>query len=138
MALLAEQAVRPFDAARSDRGADLRTLGVMMAAGGAVLSVAPDVGVLCPIRRFTGVPCPFCGMTTGTVALGHGDVVGSVAANPFAVILVTAIFVSFVPAVYRAGWFRSAWRRLRPMAPLLSVAVLPLLWLWELNRFGFL
>ncbi len=136
--LLAKQAVRPFDSTRSDRGADLRSLGVVMVAGGAALSVAPDVGVLCPIRRLTGVPCPFCGMTTGTLALGDGDVVGSVAANPLAIVLVTAVVVAFIPGIYRAGWFRSAWRRLKPVAPLLSLTVLSLLWLWELDRFGFI
>lgn len=138
VALVARQAVRPFDAGRSDRGADLRALGMVMAGGAAVLPFAPDVGVLCPIRRLTGVPCPFCGMSTATLALGRGDVGASVAANPFAVVLVTAVVVAFVPAIYRAGWFQAVWRRVRPVAPALSLTALPLLWLWELDRFGFL
>ena len=135
---MAESVIHRFDASTSDRGAELRSLGVLMAAGGAVIPFVPDVGTICPLRRLTGVPCPFCGMTTGTLELAHGDIVASVAANPFAVVLVTAIIVAFIPAIYRSGWFRASWRRIKPMAPVIPLLLLPLLWLWELNRFDFI
>ena len=127
-----------FDATKSDGGADLRTFGALMAAGAVVVPFTPPVGVLCPLRRLTGIPCPLCGMTTGTLALSRGDIVGSVAANPFAIVLVTALVVSFLPVVYRAGWFQRAWRRVKPVAPMVPFAMMPLLWVWQLARFDFI
>lgn len=31
------------------------------------------IGVLCPLRRFTGLDCPLCGATRATFALLRGD-----------------------------------------------------------------
>src|ERR1035438_8741256 len=41
-------------------------------------------GLPCPLRTLTGVPCPFCGMTTATVAITHGNWAAAAGANPFA------------------------------------------------------
>jgi hypothetical protein len=35
----------------------------------------------CTFKLLTGLPCPFCGMTTGFAALGHGDWQAAVRAN---------------------------------------------------------
>lgn len=35
------------------------------------------LGVGCPIRAYTGVPCPTCGMTRSVNALIHGDFAAS-------------------------------------------------------------
>ena len=40
-------------------------------------------GLPCPLRTLTGVPCPFCGMTTATVSLTHGEWGSAAAANFF-------------------------------------------------------
>lgn len=39
-------------------------------------------GPPCPFRWFTGLVCPFCGMTRATLLWGAGDVVGALAMHP--------------------------------------------------------
>lgn len=109
-----------------------------MAAGALLLPQLPDVGPVCPLRRLTGVPCPFCGMTTGVLALSQGDVVASLAANPAALLLVVAVVISFAPFVYRSAPFRAAAARVRPTGARVLWLLLPGLWIWELHRFDHL
>ena len=45
---------------------------------------------LCVLRSVTGVPCPFCGGTTGAARLGAGDLRGSIAASPLALPMLLA------------------------------------------------
>ncbi|MFQ5558091.1 MAG: DUF2752 domain-containing protein [Acidimicrobiales bacterium] len=115
--------------------ADLRCLGAVMLGGAVVLPVMPAVGPLCPLRRVTGVPCPFCGMTTGVTATAHGDLLGAVAANPAAPLLVLAVLLAFVPRLYRSRHLRSVVRTPRPARRVLPWIALPLLWIWELHRY---
>lgn len=67
----------------ADQTRDLRLVGVA-AAGFALASSALELGVLCPLRRVIGIPCPLCGLTTGTWELAQGDVVDAVHAHPLA------------------------------------------------------
>lgn len=91
----------------------------------------------CVFRAVTGVPCPFCGMTTGTLALLHGDVAGAFAANPGAPVL-AVMFV--VLAATRFGELGRAWRAvLAERARGLQRWTWPALtgmWLFELHRFA--
>lgn len=73
------------------------TRAVLLGTGATVLSVAyiPSLHdrmvtgkVTCPILLATGWQCPFCGMTRGTVALLHGDVLASLRFNAFAWVFV--------------------------------------------------
>lgn len=110
-----------------------------MAAGALVLPLGPDIDLpLCPLRAVTGVPCPFCGMTTAGIAAAHGDLVGAVMANPAALVLIAAIVVSFVPVIYRDSRVRAAVARHKLWITRLPWLVLPLVWLWQLDRFGFI
>ncbi|HUZ35544.1 MAG TPA: DUF2752 domain-containing protein [Streptosporangiaceae bacterium] len=99
-------------------------------------------GLPCPLRTLTGVPCPFCGMTTATVAITHGDWRAAAAANPL-VYLIAALLVCTAPVlVARAAgrapaprpWSDAARRRTGwAMGCLVALS-----WLFQLHRFGFL
>lgn len=45
-------------------------------------------GVLCPLRRATGVPCPACGGTRAFVHATHGRFLEALQMNPLAALLV--------------------------------------------------
>lgn len=100
--------------------------------------------VVCPLRILTGVPCPLCGMTTGTVAFARGDLAGAAAANP--------VSLAFLPAmlallIHRIRQLVSG-RRLFPEVTISRAAgrwvvaaagvVLVCSWLFQLNRFAIL
>jgi hypothetical protein len=46
----------------------------------------------CPFRSLTGLPCPFCGITTSTILMLHGDLAGSFRAHPLGPFLVIGAF----------------------------------------------
>ena len=103
------------------RGAAIGMLGAAL-----VLPALPGhPGLLCPLRTITGVPCPFCGMTTSVEATAHLRFRDAFAANPAGLVLVAA-----------ALWF--VLRRpgqVRYSLPLLWVG-LALRWVFELHRFA--
>jgi hypothetical protein len=105
-----------------------------------VVSSATGLGVFCPLRWLTGVPCPGCGRATASVALMRGDVAGSLAANP-AILGVAALTVVMVPVlILRAvgvapapmPWSTQARTRMGWAMALLAVAS----WVFQLNRLG--
>src|SRR5579859_7266222 len=77
----------------------MRRLGVGMLVLGATLPhVAHSPGLPCPLRTWTGVPCPLCGMTTSVKATCTGRLREAVAANPFGIVAVMfAIFLLVRP-----------------------------------------
>jgi hypothetical protein len=84
---------------------------------------------LCLLRSVTGVPCPFCGGTTATVDLAHGDLRSSLAASPIALPMLLAW--PLLGAVPPPRWWRS--RRVRWTTILLVLAGAEV---WQLVRFG--
>lgn len=62
----------------------------MIAAAAASIAVdALDAGpVLCLFRRFTGIPCPGCGLTRGVARLMRGELRQSLALHPLAPVIV--------------------------------------------------
>ena len=98
-----------------------------MLAAAAVLPVLPGhPGLPCPLKTITGVPCPFCGMTTSVEATVHLHLGDAMAATPAGILLVvTAIVLLF--------------RRPKTIKLPLPVVfgVLALMWAFQLHRFGF-
>jgi hypothetical protein len=134
------------------RGADLRTFSVPERVGGFGLLVGvgaalwpvvtghTGVGLPCPLRTLTGVPCPVCGMTTAAVALVRGQVGAAFSANPM-IFGLAALAVAVGPLVvlratgalkppepWPAARRRWAERLIWPLA-LAS-------WLFQLHRLG--
>lgn len=112
---------------------DLRAFGATMALGAAVLPRLPSVGPLCGLRRLTGVPCPFCGMTTAMFAFSRFHPAEAFMANPGAFVIAAAVMFAFLPKAVR----RRLVPNIRPPRHLNRVAwfSLPLLWIWQLHRF---
>ena len=104
----------------------LRGAGLLMLAAGALLPFVPFYpGIACPLRTLTGIPCPFCGMSTSVKETIRLNLQDAFAANPAGVLAVLAtIFLIF---------FRPA--RLYVPVNLIYVALF-LMWLYELSRFS--
>jgi hypothetical protein len=75
----------------------------------------------------TGVPCPFCGMTTSVEATVHFHFADALAANPAGIVLV---IVALVLLVLRP--------KTVPVPMTLAAVAVGFMWVFELARFGFL
>jgi hypothetical protein len=99
-------------------------------------------GIPCPLRTLTGVPCPFCGMTTATVDLTHGEWEAAARTSPLAY-LVAALVVGTAPILLARvfgqappprPWSAAARQRTARVAGVIVAAS----WVFQLHRFGFL
>jgi hypothetical protein len=98
----------------------------------AALHSAHDPGVICPLRRLTGIPCPVCGSTTVFIELGSGHPLAALLANPFTVLF--GLGLLFAPLGVQR-WWRGFPKRSRNTV-LVGAAVLS--WFWQLHRLGLL
>lgn len=90
-------------------GSDHRVTNALVIGAGvatAIVAYAPGVstwlqslGSGCPLVRFCGWQCPFCGMTRGTVALLHGDLGEMLTLNPFSIVFVLGLLVMMASVV---------------------------------------
>jgi len=104
----------------------LRTPAAVFLAGGLVLAHLPEGwGLPCPLRTLTGVPCPFCGVTTSVRDALGGRVRAALNAAPLGVVLIgaaIAIALRLIPA------------NVRILRIVLAAAVMAE-WCFELHRF---
>lgn len=109
---------------------DLRLAGVVMLIGAFVVPLMAGTfpEVWCPLRATTGVPCPFCGLTTSVTATMHLDLPAAFAANPLGILAVAGA-VALLLLRRRTS--------IRIPVPVIAVG-LAVSWLWQLGRFGFL
>jgi hypothetical protein len=106
------------------KGLRVAALAMVVAGLAFRLGTLPSV-VLCPLRRVTGVPCPFCGATRSVGAAIQGDLGASLALNPVGILLVVAAVVLVV-----------AWRWRRVAIPAWTVvAFFALLWVYQLFKY---
>ena len=123
--------------ARRDPGAAALRVGAVAAASVAAAWVHQnhDPGALCPLRRLTGVPCPFCGSTTVFMEAGAGHWSAALLANPVTVVAALVFLAAPLLALDPLGTLA----RLPARALWVGGAVLLAgSWLWQLHRFGFL
>ena len=144
MALLAIGSMRTSTPARAGlRSSAWRVaVGVVGAVTLAHLTIPGRPATMCPLRAFTGIPCPICGGTTAAVHIGHADLVGALRANPFVVL--GALVVASLPAVgalrhargWSVGWGGNQWRL--TSRTLLALAALAVVGseIWQLFRFN--
>lgn len=98
-------------------------------------------GIPCPLRTLTGVPCPFCGLTTATVALIHGQWATAASTSPLAylaagvVVGTTPVLLARAAGVAKAPrpWSEAARRRTRHAVSV----VVAMSWAFQLHRYGF-
>lgn len=102
--------------------------GLMLGAGVVLARMPQGFGLPCPLRVATGVPCPFCGMTTSVKRAFAFDPASAIAANPAGVALVMVAVAVLVLGPTRL-----------PIPPTaLVVTSMALMWAFQLNRFGFI
>ncbi len=99
-------------------------------------------GLPCPLRTLTGVPCPFCGLTTATVALTHGEWATAAKTSPLAY-LAAILVVGTAPVLVArvlgvAPLPRPVSRVARRRVSRVMIVVVALSWLFQLHRYGFI
>jgi Protein of unknown function (DUF2752) len=128
-------------ARREPRSVRYRTAAVRLAAVAGASAAAAwlhenhDPGALCPLRRLTGVPCPFCGSTTVFMEAGAGHWTAALLANP---VTVLAALVFLAAPLLALDPFTVLARVPRRALWIGGALVLAGSWLWQLRRFGFM
>jgi hypothetical protein len=93
----------------------------------------------CLLRLITGIPCPFCGMTTAATSLAAGEPAAALAANPFVLVLVVFTAAMAVLIGARASGLARPPVRWSPAGRRAAWTVVAVLatasWLFQLHRF---
>ncbi len=98
--------------------------------------------VVCPLRLATGIPCPFCGMTTSFAHMGGLRLKDAFLANPGGPLLFAAIVLAGAAAFTVSVTGKRPAIRLpssRWMAPVIwssAAVIVAIMWVAQLLRFG--
>jgi len=115
--------------------------GVIGAIYPAIMAHDGHHGIPCPLRTLTGVPCPFCGLTTATVAMAHDQWLTAVKTSPLACLVAILAAVTAPLLVARnagvASLPRPASDRARRRITRGAYVLVALSWLFQLHRYGF-
>ncbi len=134
----AAQDVRKFDqlralpkqlqAARKHRAVPAATLAGICAVAAFSEAGADDGQVLCPYRLATGGWCPGCGCTRALGAFIRGDLGGSLAYNPWSILLFAqaTVLTSWVLAAPEAA--KSWWKKHNSHVLAINLAVAGIIW----------
>lgn len=86
----------------------------------------------CMLLKFTGVPCPACGLTTALSCVAHGEFLTALKVQPFGVLLALGLGVCSVFALSETLRGRDAWlgfcRRWRPWMSWCAAALMLAAW----------
>ena len=101
-----------------------------------------DAGV-CLFKHFTGIPCPSCGSTRSVLSIIHGDFSGSLALNPFGVILMLILVISplwiLIDVLYQKSSLLNFYNRTELFLKQRYIAVPAILvvlsnWIWNICK----
>jgi hypothetical protein len=91
---------------------------------------------VCLLRKFTGIPCPFCGSTRSLAALAHGEIAAALGWNPLTFFAGVAAVASCTLGLIQPEWPTRSWgivrERLVARVWLIALAVIAANWLYLL------
>lgn len=128
-------------AGRTEATFQIAALGGVLVTGAVLAVTSLKLPLFCPLRIVTGIPCPLCGMTTGTVAVLRGDVGAAVAANPFSLAVpfgAVGGILDRLRLIVKNRPRREWSRRARRIALATFALVLSASWVFQLFRFDVL
>ncbi|MBL8924447.1 MAG: DUF2752 domain-containing protein [Myxococcaceae bacterium] len=94
-----------------------RVLAFVILVASFVFTPGPLGPDLCPLHRWTGLPCPGCGVTRGLMHVSHGELSLALGANPWALVLWPVLVALALSVVAPARWmarFDAAVARVEP------------------------
>ncbi len=96
-----------------------------------------DGPIICPLRLATGVPCPFCGMTTSFTHTAAGDFGEAFVGSPIGPLLfVAAIVIAAASAILLARRQRLDIRIPTKLLWAIGVPVVAAVWIYQIFRIG--
>ncbi len=117
----------------------LSLLGAAILAGSLLFAPAGLPGVtVCWFKRFTGLPCPGCGMTRAFCAISHGELAAAWVFHPFSFLFYGLCLLLIVQPLIehlRPGWTRAHGLSRHWLVPfILLVIALNAFGVWRLLR----